>query len=534
MRPLRGLGAVVIAGLCWALSVPAPSVAQTAQPAQPAPPAVVIEGRGWGHGVGMAQDGALSMGRAGASTAAILSHFYPGTGLGRAAGPVRVEVLGDAGPATILEFPDGGEVRDGPTGSRSAGFPVAVAPGGRVDLSFDGTTYRARPLTGSGALGAVRPASAAATTPIVLLAAAPSPTTTPPTSTTVPAPRPPVRDPATPAATPAPPQAPAPATEPPPASPPPPPPDPSSTAGLWAVPSARSTVGVVARDRRYRGVVRAASGPGGLRLVNEVDVEDYLRGMGEVRDPTWPAASLGAQAIAARTYALRTVAGGGEICDTDQCQVYLGESAEYREMDGAVAATRGQVVTAGGGLALTVYSANAGGVSATPEEGFGSDNRGYPYLVASPYASTDLAAWTVQVDPVELGRRLGYEGELTGVRVARSGPSGRALEVSVEGTAGTMSVEGLRFMRDSGLRSNLFTLRIGPAEVVSAPVEQLARPSRALDPLTRQATGRGLARRTADPSRRLDRAPWEALVVAVVAFAVFRRRQTAEVPAAPR
>ena len=81
-----------------------------------------------------------------------------------------------------------------------------------------------------------------------------------------------------------------------------------------------------------------------LRLVNHVDVEQYLRGMGEVRDPGWPASALRAQAIAARTYALRAMAGGGQLCDTQQCQVYLGAQAEYGAMDKAVTATRGQVV----------------------------------------------------------------------------------------------------------------------------------------------------------------------------------------------
>ena len=104
-------------------------------------------------------------------------------------------------------------------------------------------------------------------------------------------------------------------------------------------------------------------------------VEQYLKGMGEVRDPSWPLASLETQAIAARTYALRSL--GGELCADDRCQVYLGAGAEYAAMDKAVSATRGQVVTYGDGLASTVYSANAGGFSATPPEGFGLGSPNY-------------------------------------------------------------------------------------------------------------------------------------------------------------
>src|SRR3954470_2719131 len=40
-------------------------------------PVLVIDGKGWGHGVGMAQDGAYWMGVGGASSNQILGHFYP-------------------------------------------------------------------------------------------------------------------------------------------------------------------------------------------------------------------------------------------------------------------------------------------------------------------------------------------------------------------------------------------------------------------------------------------------------------------------
>ena len=62
--------------------------------AHAAVPVLVVDGKGWGHGVGMAQDGAYWMGEAGSRTNDILGHFYPGTGLGRAGGTVRVAVLG--------------------------------------------------------------------------------------------------------------------------------------------------------------------------------------------------------------------------------------------------------------------------------------------------------------------------------------------------------------------------------------------------------------------------------------------------------
>jgi stage II sporulation protein D len=236
------------------------------------------------------------------------------------------------------------------------------------------------------------------------------------------------------------------------------------------VPAAGATVAVPARSARYRGSLDVSAGGGGLRLVNVVGVEDYLRGMGEVRDSSWPRASLGAQAVAARTYALRAMAISGELCDTQDCQVYLGQQAEYGAMDAAVNATRGQVVRIGGALAQTVYSASGGGVSATPEEGFGTSGRGLSYLSAVPYPTRDPQSWTLRIPLRDLGRRVGYPGTVQDVRVAAAGPSGRPLTVALTGDAGPREVAALSFRDGLSLRSTLWSLRVeGPPAAPDQP-----------------------------------------------------------------
>jgi stage II sporulation protein D len=61
-------------------------------PPAPGVPTFVISGRGWGHGIGMSQWGALGFAQRGYVYARILAHYYRGTTLGRA--PVaRVRVL---------------------------------------------------------------------------------------------------------------------------------------------------------------------------------------------------------------------------------------------------------------------------------------------------------------------------------------------------------------------------------------------------------------------------------------------------------
>ncbi|MGH9155516.1 MAG: hypothetical protein ACRD1K_06730, partial [Acidimicrobiales bacterium] len=148
-RPILALRvAVAIAGVTA-------GVTAVAAPATAAVPVVVIDGRGYGHGVGMAQDGALAMGRQGASLSQILSQFYPGTRLGKAGGEVRVVVAGPAGGPLALAFPGGGEIRDARSGGQSAGFPVAVPAGGQVRVRFDGGRYHLE------AAATARPAAAA-------------------------------------------------------------------------------------------------------------------------------------------------------------------------------------------------------------------------------------------------------------------------------------------------------------------------------------------------------------------------------------
>src|SRR5437763_3574579 len=99
----------------------APIAAAAASPSDPA--VLLIAGRGWGHGVGLAQDGALYMGLAGSSVDQILGTFYPGARYGFGSATVRVSVLEPAA-SVVLSLPSGGSV----SGSGS-GFPISVPRG---------------------------------------------------------------------------------------------------------------------------------------------------------------------------------------------------------------------------------------------------------------------------------------------------------------------------------------------------------------------------------------------------------------------
>jgi SpoIID/LytB domain protein len=87
----RGLDRVrcsILATLACACS------AMLAAPATAAPTSeLVVQGGGWGHGVGMSQEGALGYAEHGYSYAQILAHYYSGTALGQAPANTRVRVL---------------------------------------------------------------------------------------------------------------------------------------------------------------------------------------------------------------------------------------------------------------------------------------------------------------------------------------------------------------------------------------------------------------------------------------------------------
>ena len=499
----RALGAVLAAVVALVLPLTTPTSA--------AVPVLVLDGSGFGHGVGLSQWGAEHMARAGATVEQILGTFYQGAGLGQATGPVRVAVHRPGSSTTTFTFPQGGEVRSALQGEQAPGFPVTVAPGGRVRITFDGSYHVDPVVTGQSAAAATRygqepppscalvifcpPPSSGGPSPVV---PSTTTTTTPPPSTTEPAPTP----------TPAP-------------SPPPgaSPGGPAVSGGpVWAVPSSGGVTTVDDRARSYRGVLETTAA-GGFHVVNVLDVEDYLRGMAEVPG-SWPPAAVGAQVVASRTYALRAMQGGGEMCDDARCQVYVGRTAESAGQDAAVAATTRKVVTYGGALAAAVYSADAGGVSANTLEGFGTPPDAYPYLTNVRYETDNAFPWKVTVALDDVAARLGYRGALTDVRVGHAGPSSRALDLVLDGDAGPVTVSGLDFARALGLRSTRFTATVGsadgapvppPAEeaIQGLPEEATAQPALTLhaaprvDRTARAETASGRARPTVVDPRRL-------------------------------
>ncbi len=200
----------------------------------------------------------------------------------------------------------------------------------------------------------------------------------------------------------------------------------------------------------YRGALETVpteSRAGSLNVVNALALEQYVKGvMPNEVPPSWPAEELKAQAVAVRSIALTGDVGGNgfDLYSDTRSQVYKGLESEYPSTNAAVAATRGQVVTYGGKVAQTLYSACSGGHTESAVNVFGSP---VPYLVGvpDPYDSAcPLHEWTLKFTGPEISSKLAsyLQGRLKKVVVTKTGVSPRIVEAKLYGTGGVSTVTG--------------------------------------------------------------------------------------------
>ncbi|MBQ4124089.1 SpoIID/LytB domain-containing protein [bacterium] len=126
----------------------------------------------------------------------------------------------------------------------------------------------------------------------------------------------------------------------------------------------------------YRGDFIIINWDDKLTLINEVGLEDYLKGVVPAEMPSrWNSEALKAQAIAARSYAVATsIAGkhaskGFDLVDTTSDQAYGGASAEKASTTKAVDDTKGIVLIQNKKVLPTYYHASSGGQTKVWESG---------------------------------------------------------------------------------------------------------------------------------------------------------------------
>lgn len=227
---------------------------------------------------------------------------------------------------------------------------------------------------------------------------------------------------------------------------------------------------VLINGRLYRGNVEVWNTPGGLQIINEVDLEDYVRGVMKVEtDPDWPVEALKTQAVVARTYALyeRLVSPDAlyHLYATTASQVYRGVNGEDPRTDRAVRATQGIVLAYRNQIIPAFYHAASGGHT---EDAVQVWEKKYPFIVGveDPYSAVaPHHQWEVTIPRAEVHQALervgGRLGTIRKIEVVQRTRSGRVSRLRVWDGAGFLEMDGKRFRQLLGpdrIRSTRFTV----------------------------------------------------------------------------
>ncbi len=143
---------------------------------------------------------------------------------------------------------------------------------------------------------------------------------------------------------------------------------------------------VSVKRKWYRGNFKIINDGSGLTVMNDIQLELYLRGVvPSEMPPGWEHEAHKAQAIAARSYAVANMGKrakyGYDLKDTPEDQAYGGASAETSQTNDAVSETEGIVLVCQGKIVPAYYSASAGGKTNTGSQVWSTD---LPFLKSVP------------------------------------------------------------------------------------------------------------------------------------------------------
>lgn len=245
----------------------------------------------------------------------------------------------------------------------------------------------------------------------------------------------------------------------------------------------------------YRGGLEISWAGDHWKLINNVDLEDYLKGVVPMEmGNEWAAQgmeALKAQAVAARTYAVQHTQGGKMITDSpDRDQAYGGKLVEGQASD-AVVATKGEFLAdSGTGQPISaLYSAHNGGFSEETENVWGGDDPHY-VTKSDPYSlgvGGAVAQWNFQISAAALGKAFGL-GPVRDLKLDKD-TSGRVKKVRMTDWLGNaVTISGSKFVQkfypfgqpvsSTAFLGSLFEAKLVPTSGQAVPsyTESLNRP----------------------------------------------------------
>ena len=257
--------------------------------------------------------------------------------------------------------------------------------------------------------------------------------------------------------------------------------------------AADNDTGVITiNNKEYRGKIQPTRVNGGSIIpVNAVSIEEYLYGVvPSEMSPSYAEEALKAQAVAARTYAIKKMDmkvhenKRYDLCDGTHCQSYKGKSAEFPATNAAVDATKGLVIYHKGEPIEAVFFASSGGYTENSEDIWTAP---LPYLKAVPDVyEVDTNTWTKKITAAQLTNLASAKGDnigqVTDMVISKVSLGGRIQELKLVGTKGTkvLTRDQVRTYFSSlngSFPSKMFTINGkggGPKTTVSMNTRQLS------------------------------------------------------------
>jgi stage II sporulation protein D len=247
---------------------------------------------------------------------------------------------------------------------------------------------------------------------------------------------------------------------------------------VLATGSAELVIQAGASSFSVSGTVSLINDAMGMQVVNELDLEDYVKGVvPSEMSAGWHQEALRVQAVAARTYAvhqrLMNPLRDYDVVATTQDQVYRGRERLDRRVDRAVEATRGLVLTFQNLPIFAAFSSTAAGPTEDAANVWAKD---LPYLkgVDCPFdAKSPYYQWRTPLQVPELEevlRRQGISvGRLNSITVDSRSRAGRVIRLRVLHSDGELMIRGEELRRLVGysvIPSTQFDVSLQGAEVL--------------------------------------------------------------------
>lgn len=203
-------------------------------------------------------------------------------------------------------------------------------------------------------------------------------------------------------------------------------------------------------DRPYPGALAFRSAEGRLEIVNHAPIEPYVASVVQSEFGFTEIEGAKAQAVLARTYALRRAGAHAtyDLVDDQRSQVYRGSGVITATSLRAAAETQGEVLTYRGDLADAYYYSSSGGHTADNDAVWNGTPVPYLRAVPDPYDSTSPDhSWQTSASRAGVLSTLSsrYGGSVEGIEITRRSRSNRVLEVRlIGGRRGTITGSQLR------------------------------------------------------------------------------------------